>query len=156
MRPAFGQFDVGSEEYLRFAQQFGATDVLLNTPSLPGDGGRWQLQDLVHLRLRVEQFDLKLSAIENVPTGFYDHIMLNGPRRDEQIENMIFTVRNLARAGIPIFGYHWMPSHVWRTPPKAIRGGALATAYDHKLGSQYPLTHDREYSEEEMWDNLEY
>lgn len=34
--------------------------------------------------------------------------------------------------------------------------GALATAYDHALGSTYPLTHDREYSEDEMWKNLEY
>jgi D-mannonate dehydratase len=40
-----------------------------------------------------------------VPTRFYHHIMLNGPKRDEQIENMIATVRNIARAGIPIFGY---------------------------------------------------
>jgi mannonate dehydratase len=156
MRAGFGQFQVASEEYLLFAQQFGATDVLFNTPLIPGDGGKWQLQDLVKLRLRVEQFGLKLTALENVPTSFYDHIMLNGPRRDEQIENMIFTVRNMARAGIPIFGYNWMPSHVWRTPPKQIRGGALATAYDHALGSKYPLTHGREYSEEEMWDNLEY
>ena len=156
MRPGFGQFQVASEEYLLFAQQFGATDILFNTPLIPGDGGKWQLHDLVKLRLRVEQFGLKLSALENVPTSFYDHIMLNGPRRDEQIENMIFTVRNMARAGIPIFGYNWMPSHVWRTPPAQIRGGALATAYDHALGSKYPLTHGREYSEEEMWENLEY
>ena len=156
MRPGFGQFQVASEEYLLFAQQFGATDILFNTPLIPSDGGKWQLHDLVKLRLRVEQFGLKLSALENVPTNFYDHIMLNGPRRDEQIENMIFTVRNMARAGIPIFGYNWMPSHVWRTPPKQIRGGALATAYDHALGSKYPLTHGREYSEEEMWENLEY
>ena len=156
MRAGFGQFQVASEEYLLFAQQFGATDVLFNTPLIPGDGGKWQLQDLVKLRLRVEQFGLKLTALENVPTSFYDHIMLNGPRRDEQIENMIFTVRNMARAGIPIFGYNWMPSHVWRTPPALIRGGALATAYDHALGSKYPLTHGREYSEEEMWQNLEH
>jgi mannonate dehydratase len=156
MRPGFGQFQVASEEYLLFAQQFGATDILFNTPLIPGDGGKWQLQDLVKLRLRVEQFGMKLSALENVPTSFYDHIMLNGPRRDEQIENMIFTVRNMARAGIPIFGYNWMPSHVWRTPPALIRGGALATAYDHALGSKYPLTHGREYSEEEMWQNLEH
>ena len=156
MRPGFGQFQVASEEYLLFAQQFGATDILFNTPLIPSDGGKWQLHDLVKLRLRVEQFGLKLSALENVPTNFYDHIMLNGPRRDEQIENMIFTVRNMARAGIPIFGYNWMPSHVWRTPPAQIRGGALATAYDHALGSKYPLTHGREYSEEEMWENLEY
>ena len=156
MRPGFGQFQVASEEYLLFAQQFGATDILFNTPLIPGDGGRWQLQDLVKLRLRVEQFGMKLSALENVPTSFYDHIMLNGPRRDEQIENMIATVRNMARAGIPIFGYNWMPSHVWRTPPALIRGGALAPAYDHALGSKYPLTHGREYSEEEMWQNLEH
>lgn len=156
MRPGFGQFQVASEEYLLFAKQFGATDVLLNTPLIPGDGGRWSLQDLVKLRLRVEQFDLSLTALENVPTSFYDHIMLNGPRRDEQIENMIATVRNIARAGIPIFGYNWMPSHVWRTPPVAIRGGALATAFDDNLAKKYPLTHDRVYSEEEMWANLEY
>jgi mannonate dehydratase len=156
MRAGFGQFQVASEEYLLFAQQFGATDILFNTPLIPGDGGRWQLPDLVKLRLRVEQFGMKLTALENVPTSFYDHIMLNGPRRDEQIENMIATVRNMARAGIPIFGYNWMPSHVWRTPPKLIRGGALATAYDHALGSKYPLTHGREYSEEEMWQNLEH
>lgn len=156
MRPGFGQFQVASEEYLLFAQQFGATDILFNTPLIPGDGGKWQLQDLVKLRLRVEQFGMKLSALENVPTSFYDHIMLNGPKRDEQIENMIATVRNMARAGIPIFGYNWMPSHVWRTPPALIRGGALATAYDHALGSKYPLTHGREYSEEEMWQNLEH
>lgn len=156
MRPGFGQFQVASEEYLLFAKQFGATDVLLNTPLIPGDGGLWALQDLVKLRLRVEQFDLSLTALENVPTSFYDHIMLNGPRRDEQIENMIATVRNIARAGIPIFGYNWMPSHVWRTPPVAIRGGALATAFDENLAKAYPLTHDRVYSEEEMWANLEY
>ena len=69
---------------------------------------------------------------------------------------MIYTVRNIARAGIPIFGYNWMPSHVWRTPPAHIRGGAVATAYDHSLGQQMPLTHDRVYSEEEIWANLEY
>jgi mannonate dehydratase len=30
--------------------------------------------------------------------------MLNGPHRDQQIESIIDTVRNIARAGIPIFG----------------------------------------------------
>ena len=155
MRPGFGQFNVATPEYLQFAAQFGATDVLLNTPLLPG-AERWELVDLVKLRLSVEQWGLKLSALENVPPHFYDQIMLGGPRRDQQIENMIYTVRNIARAGIPIFGYNWMPSHVWRTPPRAIRGGALATAYDDRLGQQYPPTHGRVSSEEEIWQNLEH
>ncbi len=156
MRVGFGQFREATSEYLRFSAQFGATDVLFNNANLPGPGGRWQLQDLVRLRLSVEQHGLKLSALENVPTTFYDHIMLAGPKRDEQIENMIFTVRNIARAGIPIFGYHWMPSSVWRTMPEAIRGGSIATAFDYDHALQMPLTHDREYTEEEVWENLEY
>jgi mannonate dehydratase len=99
---------------------------------------------------------MKLSALENVPSNFYDHIMLNGPKRDEQVDNMITTVRNIARAGIPIFGYNWMPSHVWRTPSKLIRGGAVATAFNYKIANKMPLTHGRVYTDEEMWENLEY
>jgi mannonate dehydratase len=156
MRPAFGQFREATPEFLRFAAQYGATDILLNTPNLPSYNGTWSLHDLVKLRLTVESYGLKLSALENVPTQFYDHIMLNGPKRDEQIDNMITTVRNIARAGIPIFGYNWMPSHVWRTTPKLIRGGAVATAFNLKEAEKMPLTHDREYTEEEMWENLEY
>lgn len=155
MRAGFGQFANATPEYLAFAAQFGATDVLLNTPALPAVNGRWELADLVKLRLSVEQWGLKLSALENVPTHFYDHIMLGGPRRDEQTENMVATVRNIARAGIPIFGYNWMPSHVWRTPPATIRGGAVATAFEQPVADKMPLTHGREYSEEEMWGHLE-
>ena len=154
MRAGFGQFREATPEYLRFAAQYGATDVLLNTPDLPGVGGRWELHDLVKLRLTVEQYGLKLSAIENVPVRFYDQIMLGGPRQDEQTENMVYTIRNVARAGIPIFGYHWMPSHVRRTTPASIRCGAIATAFDYEEAKSMPLTHGREYSEEDMWANL--
>ena len=104
----------------------------------------------------VESHGLKLSALENVPTNFYHHVMLNGPKRDEQIENMIYTIRNIARAGIPIFGYDWLPSEVWRTEPKLIRGDAVATAFDDSVAQKMPLTHGREYTEEEMWEYMEY
>ena len=156
MRAGFGQFKSASPEYLKFAKQFGATDILLNHADLPGANGRWELQDLVKLRLMVESHGLKLSALENVPKYFYDHVMLNGPKRDEQIENMIYTIRNIARAGIPIFGYNWMPSLVWRTEPKLIRGEAEATAFDDSVAQKMPLTHEREYTDEEVWENLEY
>ncbi|MDP6666481.1 MAG: mannonate dehydratase [Dehalococcoidia bacterium] len=156
MRAGFGQFNQATPEYLRFAQQYGVTDILLNTPGLPSYNGTWSLHDLVKLRMMVESYGMKLSALENVPTQFYDHIMLGGPKRDEQIDNMITTVRNIARAGIPIFGYNWMPSHVWRTPPKLIRGGAVATAFNYEQANKMPLAHGREYGDEEMWENLEY
>ena len=161
MRCGLGQFHKPSPEFLKFAKDYGATDILLNQNSdkdnhLLDHNNRWELKDLVSLRRTVESYGMKLSALENVPTKFYDHVMLGGPKRDEQIENMIYTIRNIARAGIPIFGYNWMPSQVWRTKPEYIRGNAEATAFDYGVAKDLPITHDREYTEEEMWQNLEY
>ena len=156
MRAGFGQFRTPTPEFLKFGQQYGATDILLNRADLPVANGRWELQDLVKLRLMVESYGMNLTALENVPNNFYDHVMLNGPKRDEQIENMIFTIRNIAKSGIPIFGYNWMPSQVWRTEPKLIRGDAVATAFDDSVAQKMPFTHGREYTDEEVWDNLEY
>jgi mannonate dehydratase len=156
MRPGFGSGIVPTAESLKYAQQFGAIDIVPSTDHMPGHNGRWALQDLVKLRITVETYGMKLSALENVPIHFYDHIMLNGPRRDEQVDNMITTVRNMARAGIPIFGYHWMPSMVWRSTPVTIRGDAVATTFNYEEANRMPLTHGREYTDEEMWENLEY
>ena len=51
--------------------------------------------------------------------------------RDEQIENMATTIRNLGKAGVEIFGYHWMPNEVWRTSRTTPgRGGAAVTIFD--------------------------
>ena len=156
MRPGFGQFNTASSEYLRFAAQYGVKDILLNNPILQEEKpGVWYKKELVKLKLSIESYNLQLSAIENVPTHFYDHIMLNGPKKNMQIENMIQNIENMADVGIPIFGYNWMPSHVWRTNPRYIRGGAIATAFDYESAKNYPLTHDREYSEDEMWESLE-
>ncbi|MBN4064951.1 mannonate dehydratase, partial [Dehalococcoides mccartyi] len=156
MRAGFGQIQQPLPEHLLYAQQFGATDIVLNTPAIPGVGGKWALADLVNMRRHVETFGMKLSAVENVPADFYYDIILNGPKRDEQIDNMITTVRNVARAGIPVFGYNWMASRVWRTSTKLLRGGATSTYFDYKIAKELPLTYGREYTEEEMWANLEY
>ena len=156
MRPGFGSNIIPTAESMTYAQQLGVVDIVPSTEHLPSLNGTWALQDLVNLRRNVENYGMKLSALENVPIEFYDHIMLNGPRRDEQVDNMITTVRNIARAGIPIFGYNWMPSHVWRTPQKLIRGGAVATAFNYEEANKMPLPHGRVYTDEEMWENLEY
>lgn len=155
MRVGFGQFSEATPEYLQFAAQYGATDVLVNLMHATGLRDRLELPYLVKLRCAVEEWGLTLGAVENVPIGFYDQIMLGGPRREEQVENMVQTVRNIARAGIPAFGYHWMPSAVWRTRNTVLRGGAVATGFDGRLAADAALTHGREHSEEEMWARLE-
>ena len=53
----------------------------------------------VHFAGRREDAGFRLNAIENTPIKFYDKIMLGLPGRDEQIENMQHTIRNMGRAG---------------------------------------------------------
>src|SRR5439155_1674709 len=100
MRVAIGQFSELTDEQLAFAKQVGADDVLLNTPCLPGDE-RWEYEDLLAWRQRAEEHGLRLITLENVPVHFYDQIMIGADGRERQLENMIATVRNMGRAGIP-------------------------------------------------------
>lgn len=156
MRIATGQYTQGSDAELTFAAQLGVEEVVLNTPVLPGDA-RWELADLVALRRRCESFGLRLAAIENVPMSFLLDAMLGRPRRDLQIEHYQHTIRNMGRAGIPILGFHWMPTGVWRTSWTArTRGGAVTNAFDLELAKHAPLSFDREYTAEELWASYEH
>ena len=60
IRVAIGQFNELSHERLTFAQQIGASGVLLNTPTLPGEQ-RWETSDLQWLRRRCDQYGLRLQ-----------------------------------------------------------------------------------------------
>ena len=153
MRLAVGQVDELTEEHLLFARQCGLSDIQMNTPKVPGKE-RWEYEDLARLVERAESFGVRLVCIENVPVRFYREILLNGPARERQLENMQATVRNMGRAGIPILGYHWMPNGVWRTDRQlAIRGGAISTSFNLSMAAQLPNTEDREYIAGEVWDN---
>jgi mannonate dehydratase len=130
IRVAVGQFHDLTDERLRFAAQIGATGLQMNNPTLPGDV-RWEEADVRALVDKVESHGLKFEAIENVPVHFYDKVMTGAPGRDEQIENYIATMRAVARAGVPILGYHFMPNSVWTTSREAMtRGGATARQFD--------------------------
>lgn len=169
LRVGIGQFMEPSEERLRYIKQLGVDDVLLNMyqydpnyPHMPDDEvnplegkKEWGAENLCSLRETIEDAGLRLNALENVPISFYDDIMLGREGRDEQMEHIKNTIRNMGEAGIPIFGYHWSPTGVWRTGEVAIRGDAKATSFA-VADADEELVYDREYSESELWDNYEY
>ena len=120
MRVAIGQVNELTDEFLTFATQMGLKDVQMNLYNLPPDikdSGRLEFSDVLRLASRAADRGLRLIAIENVPIHFYDKIMLGKEGREQQLENMQETVRNFGRAGIPIFGYHFIATGVWRTGP---------------------------------------
>jgi mannonate dehydratase len=148
-----------------FAQQLGLTSIQFHTPSdLSGKGGFWSVDELIDLRERCERFGLVVEGIENVPYRHWDKVLLGKPGREAQLENYKTTIRNMATAGIPVLGHHFLPTYVWRTDMRARgRGGALVSAYDeavadkgnalagYKLAPDVPITD--KLNRQQMWDN---
>ncbi|HZP02532.1 MAG TPA: mannonate dehydratase [Terriglobia bacterium] len=189
MRPAVA-ITKATDEVLTFASQLGIRDIIVyggpGSTHLPGSEEplskpRASYQDYLALRQRIESHGLRLAGFEGgfVSLPRYRDVFFGGPKRDELVRELTDEIRDMGRAGIPIFGYHWMVASVWRTRPVEIRGGASATAFDYELirgikdratceqaraagGWQYapceaiPDTQGRAYSEEELWRNLEY
>jgi mannonate dehydratase len=161
-----------TDERLTFAAQIGVEGVSIAAPDL-GDPARgyYEFADLVNLRTRIESFGLKVFAIQNVPWKWNYKIMLGLPGRDEQIENLTKTIRNMGAASIPIFGYNFHAMRFYRTSRShRVRGGALATSFDMDLVRNAPImaagpgvdinlippSYRRPISDEEMWDNFTY
>jgi mannonate dehydratase len=67
-------------------------------------------------------------------------------------------IKNMGALGIPVWCYEWMPVFGWtRTSTTTlIRGGALATSYNHEYMEHAPLTEYGIVTEEQLWKNLEY
>jgi mannonate dehydratase len=152
MRVALGVYGSPTETDLRFAAQMGCSGVVVHVPGIPGDNGRWEVDDLVRLRKGIEAFGLRLESVENTPWSFYLDAMLGGPRAEEQIDNYCYSIRSLGDAEIPILGFCWMPNDVWSTTFDAPgRGGARVRQFDLSQADQDGLTHGRVYHEDEMW-----
>lgn len=160
MRVILGQISRLDEGLAAYARQLGITGVQFNTPDLPTAGGRWRHEDVAALRARCAALGLRLEVIENLPYGFYDDVMLGGPRRDAQLAAIADTIRALGRAGVPILGYNFMPTFVWRTDLTApSRGGAEVTAFDLDRvadGNRIDMPHaspSQRLSAEALWAN---
>jgi mannonate dehydratase len=132
IRLSLGHVEKFDDTVAAFARQLGMRGVQLHAPAdLPGRSGYWSVEELQALRARCEGAGLVIDGLENVPAAHFTKIQRGAPGRDEQVDNYCTTVRNMARAGIFLLGYNFLPTYVWRTDMSADgRGGAKVTAFD--------------------------
>lgn len=117
----------------RFARQAGATHIVAHYTDYFAEGPRipqsesqgrgwgvtqnqdklWTVEELTDLRKAVEAEGLQLAALENFDPSHWHDVLLDGPLRDKQIENVKTLVRNIGAAGIPIIGYNFSIAGVW-------------------------------------------
>jgi mannonate dehydratase len=151
-----------TRENFQFARQAGATHIVAhlvdyfrggvknpsdNQPTgadqgwgLAGDPDHlWTVEELTTLRRDIEAAGLKLEAIENFdPAHWYD-VLLDGPRKREQLENVKTIVRRIGEAGIPIMGYNFSIAGVCgRVSGPFARGNAHSVGMDGPLEAPMP------------------
>lgn len=167
-----------TDDNFRFARQLGATHIVVHLPgeeTLPSTrSGFWAFEDLTRLKHQINTFGLELFAIENFPPQHWDQILLDGPGRDAQMENLKTTIRNMGRAGIPCMGYYFSLAGVWgRVAGPFARGDAESVGFIRDLApEETPIPHGEVWgvkinecpppgdlgtvSHEQMWDRLTY
>lgn len=142
-----------TSDNLRFARQIGATHLVAHLPnwsstgvrpgSVAGDGKSpiWTYEELRDLKSMINAEGLELAAIENFEPGHWSDVLLDGPRKSEQMEGLKQIIRNLGRAGIPVMGYNFSLAGVWgRTEGPWARGGARSVGYvEAEAPAQTPI-----------------
>jgi mannonate dehydratase len=143
-----------TRENFQFARQTGATHIVAHLVDyfrggipgtrddqptgtdfgwgLAGDPGQlWSLAELVALRRAVESAGLVLEAVENFDPAHWHDVLLDGPQRAPQIENVKTIIRRLGEAGIPIMGYNFSIAGVaGRTKGNYARGDAISVGME--------------------------
>jgi len=100
-------------------------------------GEVWPLSDILELKQQIEKAGLLFQTVESV--NVHEDIKLGLPSRDHYIENYCTTLRNLAKAGITVVCYNFMPVFDWtRTElAKVLPDGSTALAYNEHLLKGY-------------------
>lgn len=142
-------------EYYDFARQAGCTHVVIhlvdyfrqgssnpanNQPTggkyepwgVAGDPERlWTVDEIINIRTEIEDAGLTLAAIENLDPAHWHDILLDGPKRAQQIEKIKTIVRRMGEAGVPVLGYNFSLGGVCgRVTASEGRGGAATLGMD--------------------------
>ena len=183
-----------TREYYDFARQCGCTHVVAhlvdyfkestsnprdNQPTgskyqpwgMAGDPNQlWTADELKKLRHEIEESGLVLAAIENLDPAHWHDILLDGPQRTQQIENVKTLLHRLGEAGIPVLGYNFSLAGVCgRSKAPTGRGKAVVVGMDGPCddvpipnGMVWNMIYDRSapagnlpsISHERLWDRL--
>ena len=102
---------------------------------IQNQGQLWSEEELTDLRKAVEAEGLTLAAIENLDPSHWHDVLLDGPLKRQQLEDVKTIVRNLGAAGIPVLGYNFSIAGVWGhvVGPWA-RGGAESVGFSAATG----------------------
>jgi len=163
MKLGFGLYrHMLNEHHYKFARQCGATHLVIhlvdyfgnennskdnaNQPigddkgwGSAGKGSIWTLDEILAIKKEVVSHGLVWEAIENFDPAMWYDVLLDGPRKLEQIELLKEQIRIVGKAGIPVFGYNFSLAGVAsRIIGPFARGGGESVGMDAVDDSPIP------------------
>ena len=74
-------------------------------------GEIWTVEEIEKVRARIEGAGFHMDVVESV--NVHDDIKIGLPTRDQYIENYKTTLKNLAKFGVKVVTYNFMPIFDW-------------------------------------------
>ncbi|WP_077624532.1 mannonate dehydratase [Sediminibacillus massiliensis] len=74
-------------------------------------GDEWPMDKIQEVKEQADQYGLNIDVVESV--NVHEDIKLGLPTRDQYIENYIHTIEKLARVGVKVICYNFMPIFDW-------------------------------------------
>jgi len=142
-----------TEEELAFIREMGVEYLNLNV--MPDHAN---YDDMMAEVERLAKHNLKISDLACPPLQKNPDIILGRAGRDEQIEQFREFVRLAGKIGAPIVSVAWQPNGIFRTARgvgRCTRGGVAFLADQAEIEAR-PISNDRAYGDEEIWENFRY
>jgi len=163
MKLGFGLYrhQLNAEHY-QFARQCGASHLVIHMVDyfrssrgnqtgdqpvgddsgwgLAGDpDALWSFEELSAIKDEAAAHGLEIEAIENFDPAHWHDVLLDGPKKAEQLEKLKTMVRTVGRVGIPVIGYNFSLAGVaGRVKGPWGRGGAEVVAMDGPYDKPMP------------------
>ena len=139
-----------TKEHLTYLKRMGVEYLEVRIPSAQSS-----YEDIIEIRRTVEGAGLKLFEIMLSDKYSSHEFALGRPGRDREIKVFQNFLKDLGRAGIDATTYAWHTGGAYRTGNTTTRDCATRL-FELEEARKRPRVHEREYSDEEMWDNYEY
>jgi mannonate dehydratase len=149
-----------SDDQLLFLKQIGAEYVSVGAPP-----GMRTAEGFLAIKKRYADAGITVWNIGNSSVHNMPEVTLNLPGRDQKIEEYKQYIRNLGQAGIYYTTYAHMGNGIWSSGRAMVRGASAREfdmaspdrrgVWDGKTWAE-PLSHGREFTKEEIWENFTY